>query len=136
VSYEEKSAWIMVFLAVTLYAAYVVVVLGRADDGTALVDVDYIRPVLTTIGASIVGSIVLHMFIGGTDRRTDQRDKEISRRGDVVGTGAMVAGALGAMVMAMAEWDHFWIANLLYLSFVVTAILTNVTRIVTYRAGF
>lgn len=133
-SYEEKSAWIMVILAVVAYTAYVIVVLGRAGDGTDLVDVAYVRPMLTTIGASIVASMVLHMFLG-TDRRKDQRDKEISRRGDFVGNGAMVAGALGALVMAMAEWDHFWIANVVYLSFVVTAILSNVTRLVTYRTG-
>ena len=38
--------------------------------------------------------------------------------------------------MAMAEWDYFWIANVIYLCFVLSAILGSIAKIVAYRQGF
>ena len=38
--------------------------------------------------------------------------------------------------MAMAEADHFWIANVIYLAFVLSAILGSIAKIVAYRRGF
>jgi hypothetical protein len=43
---------------------------------------------------------------------------------------------VAALLMAMAEWDHFWIANVIYLAFVLSAILGSVAKIVAYRRGF
>jgi hypothetical protein len=47
----------------------------------------------------------------------DQRDKEIYRFGEYVGQSFLVIGGVAALVVAMAEVDHFWIANALYLAF-------------------
>jgi hypothetical protein len=43
------------------------------------------------------------------------------------------AGA--ALVMAMIRWDYFWIANVIYLGFVLWAIAGSVVRLVAYRRG-
>lgn len=45
-------------------------------------------------------------------------------------------GGVAALLMAMAEWDHFWIANVIYLAFVLSAMLGSVAKIVAYRRGF
>ena len=36
----------------------------------------------------------------------------------------------------MAEVGHFWIANAVYLCFVLSAVLGSVAKIVAYRRGF
>jgi hypothetical protein len=40
------------------------------------------------------------------------------------------------MLMAMADWDRFWIANVIYLCFALSAILGGVTKVVVYRKNF
>jgi hypothetical protein len=37
--------------------------------------------------------------------------------------------------MAMARWDQFWIANVLYLGFVLSAVGGSVMKLVAYRRG-
>jgi hypothetical protein len=69
-------------------------------------------------------------------RVTDVRDKEIGRLGDHVGQAFGVIGSIAAMLMALAEWNHFWIANVIYLGFVLSAVLGSVTKVVVYRGSF
>jgi hypothetical protein len=38
-------------------------------------------------------------------------------------------------LMALAEWDHFWIANVIYLTFVLSAVVGSVAKIFAYRQG-
>jgi hypothetical protein len=38
--------------------------------------------------------------------------------------------------MAMVELDYFWIANVIYLAFHLSAILGAAAKIVAYRRGF
>lgn len=45
-------------------------------------------------------------------------------------------GGVVALLMAMAEVQHFWIANVIYLTFVLSAILGSVAKVVAYRRGF
>lgn len=139
VAFEEKRAWIMVFVTVGAYATYLAVVLGRAGDAP-LAQVSYASTLLWTIGAAILAAIVLHIVVSivtpeGANRK-DQRDREIGRFGEHVGQSLVVVGAVAALVMALAEWDHFWIANTIYLAFVLSAILDSGARIAAYRWGF
>jgi hypothetical protein len=48
----------------------------------------------------------------------------------------MAIGGVAAMPMAVAEVDYFWIANAVYLAFLLSAVLQSVTKIVGYRWGF
>jgi hypothetical protein len=138
-SFEEKSAWIMGVVAVGSYSAYLAIVLGLAG-GTPLTEVSYVAPLLWTVGASIAASIALHAVMGISSPRDagkkDQRDKEIYRFGEYIGQSFVVIGGVAALLMAMAELDHFWIANVIYLTFVLSAILGSVAKIVAYRRGF
>jgi cell division protein FtsW (lipid II flippase) len=138
-SFEEKSAWVMGLLAIGAYTAYIIIVFGMAAS-TPLVEVPYVAPLLWTIGASIVASIVLHIVLGILSPKDagkkDQRDKEIYRFGEYIGQSFVVIGGVAALAMAMAEMDHFWIANVIYLAFVLSAILGSVAKVVAYRKGF
>jgi hypothetical protein len=138
-SFEEKSAWIMGAVAVVSYGVYVAIILGRAG-AMDLAEVPYVAPLLWTVGASIAASIALHAVIGIFSPRDtgkkDQRDREIYRFGEYIGQSFVVVGGVAALLMAMAERDHFWIANVIYLTFVLSAILGSVAKIVAYRRGF
>ena len=138
-SFEEKGAWIMAVVSPTAYLAYLAVILGRAD-GTPLAEVSYVSTMLWSIGAAIVASILLVILVAiaspkDADKK-DQRDREINRFGEYIGQSFVVIGGVAALIMSMAELDHFWIANVIYLTFVLSAILGSVTKIVAYRRGF
>jgi hypothetical protein len=136
---EEKRAWIMLVVTVVAYAVYVAVVLRAAGDGR-LVDAPYVWAMIGTVSGAILVSTVLHIAVSlaatRDDTRLDQRDKEIGRFGDHVGNSLVVIGALAALVMAMVEWDHFWIANGVYLCFALSGVLGPMARIAAYRRGF
>lgn len=126
-------------LAVSTYVGYLVVILGRTGD-TPLVEVSYVATLLWALGISIAASIVLHMlmamFSPKDTRKKDQRDREINRFGEHIGQSFVVIGGVAALGMSMAELDYFWIANAVYLAFVLSAILGSTAKIVAYRRGF
>ena len=135
-THEEKRAWIRLVVAVLGYAAYLVLVLSRAD-GRPLPELPYAAALLWTVGAAIAGSIVAEIGIGVVNpkasRVKDVRDREIGRLGDFTGQSFVAIGAVAAMLMAMAGWDRFWIANVIYLCFTLSAVLGATTKVVAYR---
>ncbi|WP_442874279.1 hypothetical protein [Amycolatopsis sp. NBC_00438] len=137
VTHEEKRAWILGIAAIASYAVYLVVILGRAG-GRPLAEVPYVAVLLWAVGASIVVSIVAGILAAviSKDGGKDQRDREIGRFGEYVGHAFVVVGAVAALLLAMAEAPHFWIANAVYLCFTLSAILGSVARIFAYRRGF
>ncbi|MEO5807716.1 hypothetical protein [Devosia sp.] len=138
-SFEEKSAWAFLLATVIAYAVYLKLVLEQAG-GMPLTQVPYVWPLLWSIGGAIVLSILLHIVIATIDPRDggkkDQRDRDIYRLGEYTGQSFVVIGGIAAMAMAMAQWDYFWIANVIYLCFVLSAILGSITKIALYRFGF
>ena len=137
-AFEEKRAWAMAVIALAGYVVYVVIVLGRAE-GRPLTEVPYAGPLLWTIGLGIVAGIVAGIASGiasrGDGLQIDERDREIGRFGDHVGQSFVVIGGVSAMALAMVEASHFWIANVLYLSFVLSAVLGSLAKIAAYRRG-
>ena len=137
-TYEERTTWAQLLVAIVGTLAYIVIVLGKADGGP-LVDVAYQSTMLWVIGLSIVASILLSITFsivsGERSFRSDQRDKEISAFGTRMGQAWIVIGALAAMLMAMAEWDWFWIANSIYFGFIIGALFEGVAKVVAYRRG-
>ena len=138
-THNEKRAWIMLVVTVVAYATYVVTVVSRAN-GRLLPEVPYAATLLWTIGAAIVASIVAEIAIGivnpRASRGTDVRDRQIGRLGDYIGQSLFIIGAVAAMLMAMAGWDRFWIANVIYLGGVLSAVLGSIAKIVMYRRSF
>jgi hypothetical protein len=136
-THQEKRAWIMLVVSVAAYATYAALILSRAGDHP-LPQVSYAAVLLWTIGASILASIVLEIVVGGppASRLKDERDRRIGQLGDTTGQSFVIIGAVAAMLMAMAGWDRFWIANVIYLCFTLSAILGSVAKIVVYRKSF
>ena len=138
-SFEEQWAWIFGAIAVGVYGAYAVVVLNRRD-GVPLTEVAYETTLLWAIGAAIALGIVLRIVLAvvsgeGADQR-DQRDREIERVSDHIGQSFLVVGGVGVLGLALAEADHFWIANAMYLAFVLSAVVSSAAKVVAYRRGF
>ena len=75
---------------------------------------------------------------GESSRRSHGPPGETSldHAGDYTGQSFVIIGATAAMLMAMAGWDRFWIANVIYLCFILSAILGSVTKIIAYRTSF
>jgi hypothetical protein len=101
--------------------------------------VPYVAVLLWATGASIVASIVGRTLVETArpteSRRTDVRDREIYRFGEYASRWFIVAGAGAALFMAMARWDYFWIANVIYLGFVLWAVVGSAVKLVAYRRG-
>jgi hypothetical protein len=137
-SYEEKGTWVYLVTSAGAYAVYLVVIIGRMLS-TPVGHVPYVAVLLWATGASIVASIVGRTLVETArpteSRRTDVRDREIYRFGEYASRWFIVAGAGAALFMAMARWDYFWIANVIYLGFVLWAVVGSAVKLVAYRRG-
>lgn len=136
-SYDEKRAWIYAALAAVLPAGYFAVVLGRLST-TPAEDVAYIRPLLIAIGAAIVLNIVLSIVAGVASHggTSDERDRTIDRHGEYRAGLVLGAAMVVPFALTLARVDHFWIAQTMYLAFVLSALTGAVLKILVYRRGF
>ena len=148
--FEEKITWVGLVVAVVVPVAYFAIMLGRLGDVSAA-DISYQWPLLIAIGASIVLTIVGSILAGigagisaelkgrrasdDIDRK-DERDVRISRRGDLIGFSVSSVGMVGVLALTMLEYDYFWIASALYLSFVVGTFVGSAVKIASYHRGF
>ena len=140
--YQERNTWATLIATVIMVPIYIVIVLIQADGGP-LTEVEWVPILLWTMGASIVGAIVISIlwgiFAGMGDPAgvgvSDQRDRDISRLGNRLGYGVLVAFALVALVLSMVEADWFWIGNALFFGFALATLVGDIARVVAYRRG-
>lgn len=148
--FEEKMTWVSGAVAVVVPVVYFVIMLGRLQE-TPAADIAYQVPLVVAIVASavlsIVGAIVMAIGTGisaeirgrkASDEidRKDERDKSIARRGDLIGFYVSSVGIVGALILTMTQADYFWIANTIYLAFVVGTAVGSVVKLVAYHRGF
>ena len=137
-SYEEKGVWVYLVSSAGAYLVYLVIIIGRLQD-TPVAEVPYAWVLLWTTVASVVASTVGRTLVEtaspSESRRRDVRDKEIYRFGEYAGRWFIVGGAAAAFFMAVAKWDYFWIANVIYLGFVLWAVAGSAARLAAYRRG-
>ena len=138
-SFEEKSTWVYAVIVVAVAVIYFAIVLGQLPQ-TAAGDIAFQVPLLATIGVSIGLTIAAHILIAiaapDDAGKRDQRDKDINRYGEYVGGLVLGVAAVVPLILALAEVDHFWIANTIYLAFILSATAGSVVKIVAYRRGF
>ena len=149
-SFEEKSTWVATVVSVLVAGFYSSFILGQLRS-VPVAEIEYQWPLIASIGAmiaiTIVGTIVMSIGtaisaeISGSGSvkeidRTDERDTHINRRGELVGYYISSTCGLGVLALAMLRFDQFWIANALYLSFVVGGFVSSVVKLVAYRRGF
>jgi len=148
--FEEKITWVNAVVAVVVPVVYFAIMLGRLGDVSAA-DISFQWPLLSAIGASVVLTIVGSILAGiGTGisaelrgrsasddiDRKDERDKTISRHGDLIGYYVASVGMVGVLALTMLEYEYFWIASALYLSFVVGTLVGSAVKIASYHRGF
>jgi hypothetical protein len=137
-SHEEKRTWVYLVSSAISYVVYLAIVSARAAH-SPVAQVPYVQVLLWTTGASIMASIVGNVAVEAArpsgSRQRDVRDREIARFGEYVTRWFVFAGAAAALCMAMARWDYFWIANVIYLGFTLWAISASVVRLIAYRRG-
>ena len=136
---EERRSWTYLAVAVVSYGAYLSAVFSKAASAP-LVDVDYVPAMLWSIGIAIVFGILLNIAIGiftpRGEQTKDARDRDIERLGEHVGQAFLVIGGVAALLLAIIEADYFYIANVLYLCFVLSAVVGSVAKVIVYRRGF
>lgn len=137
-SYEEKGTWAYLVASAGSYLVYLAIIAGRVAH-TPVAHVSYVAVLLWTTLASAIASAVVRTALEtaspSESRKRDVRDKEIYRFGEYASRWFIVAGAGAALLMAMARWDYFWIANVIYLGFVLWAVAGSVVKLVAYRRG-
>ena len=146
-SNEEKGQWVYLVVFAVTYGAYLVIILGQLGQ-TAPADIDYIPVMLGAIGIGIVLAIVGRIMVGiaggiaaemaGQDdgQDADVRDRDIGRFGEYVAGTVLGVGMIVPFVLTLAASDYFWIANAMYLAFVLSAVVGAAVKVVTYRRGF
>jgi hypothetical protein len=148
--FEEKMTWVSGLVALVVPIAYFAVMLGRLQE-TSATEIAYQAPLIVAIVVSVVLNIIgaIAMAVGtgisaelsgrkaedDIDRK-DERDKSISRRGDLIGFYVSSVGLVGALALTMLEWEYFWIASAIYLSFAVGSVVSSVVKVVSYHRGF
>lgn len=148
--FEEKMTWVSLVVAIAVPIWYFATMIGRLQT-TPAADIAFQTPLIVAIVASVVLSIVgaIVMSIGTSvaavakgrkpeddiDRK-DERDKTISRHGDLVGYYVSSVGMVGVLVLTILEADYSWIAGALYLSFAVAMVVSSVVKLVAYHRGF
>ena len=102
--------------------------------GTSIV-LTIVGSILAGIGTGISAELRGRSASAEIDRK-DERDKQTSRRGDLIGFYVSSVGMVGVLALTMLEYEYFWIASALYLSFVVGTLVGSVVKIVSYHRGF
>lgn len=140
-TYSERNTWAQLASTVVVLAVYIPIVVGLASSG-APTGWTWLAPMLVVIGLgillSIIGSIVWNIAAGirrGIDTATDERDRHISHIADRVGQAFLVIAALIAIVLCAMQVAPFWIAQVLFAGFAVSALVGGVTSVILYRAG-
>ena len=136
-SFEEKGNWVYLVVSFVTYMAYLGIILGRAED-IPLAEVPYVS-MLWTIGVAIVlsiaGNIAIAISKPSEADKSDVRDKDINRFGEYVGGIVLAVGMLVPFGLALADSESFWIANAMFLAFVLSAFTSSVVKVVAYRRG-
>ncbi len=138
-SFEEKVAWAYPVVLLITAAIYSTHVFGQLP-GVPVTEIAYVRPMIMalviTVVAMIIAAILAAISAPSEADKKDERDININRHGDAVGGNVLGVAALLPLGLTMAEFEHFWIANALYLAFVASGVVASTVKIVAYRRGF
>jgi hypothetical protein len=137
-SYEERGVWAQLLSFAGGYLAYLAIVVPRLFH-TPAAHVSYLPPLLVTTLASVFVAMVVRSAVElarpSDSGKPDVRDRDIKRFGEHASRWCVVGGAAAGLIGANAHWDYFWIANVIWLGFVLWAVVDSVLRLIAYRRG-
>ena len=137
-SSEEKGLWVYLVANVLTFSAYVAIVLGQVGN-RPLTDIDFVPTMLWAIGIaialSIVGRILVEIATPSDTHTADVRDRDIGRFGEFFGGSVLAVAMVVPFVLTLARFDHFWIANAIYVAFALSSFAGTTVKLVAYRRG-
>jgi hypothetical protein len=159
-TFEERRTWIEAVVTVLVPGWYFLSVLPETSR-TPVAEIDYqwllgvsvVVLVATIIGGVIatnIAALVANEVAGARGDathletsaaaaaldRSDERDAAIGRIGAQAGGALLGLAVLVPLGLAMAEREHFWIANSLYAGLVLSSLASAAVKLVAYRRGF
>jgi hypothetical protein len=147
-SSEERGQWVYLVAIAVTYGAYVVITLRQLGQA-APADIDYAPTILWAIGIGVALAIVGRILVeiigrisaeaagdgDGAGPVEDVRDRDIGRFGEYVAGTVLGVGMIVPFVLTLVQSDYFWIANAMYLAFVLAAVVGAIVKLVAYRRG-
>jgi len=137
-SYEEKGVWAHLLSFACGYVAYLAIVVPRLFH-TPAAHVSYLPPLVVTTLASVFIAMVVRSVLEvarpSDSGKADVRDRDIKRFGEHGSRWCLIGGATAGIIGANAHWAYFWIANVIWLGFMLWAVVDSALRLVAYRRG-
>jgi uncharacterized membrane protein len=87
------------------------------------------------IALNILGAVAIAASKPSEADKTDERDKQINRLGEYVGGVVLGVWMILPLGLAMAESEHFWIANAIFAGLVLMSLVSSTIKIVGYHRG-
>jgi len=138
-AFMEKSNWVVLIVAVPTLLVYVAMVAPQLL-AKSVAEVSWVQPmILAIVGftvANVLGNVVAAASNPREADKEDQRDREISHYGERIGNWLVIVGSIAALVLAMADADHFWIANAIFLGGMAATVVSSAAKIGAYRGSF
>jgi uncharacterized ion transporter superfamily protein YfcC len=138
-SRDEAENWIFALVSLVSTITYLAILIPRSI-GTAVTDVAFVAPLAWTaaIGAAVGfgAAAVLRAAWPKQGRVRDERDKEIVLIGQYVGSGMVTIGAMAALVLSCLEVDRYWVANSLFVGFLLGGLFTALTKVGAYHGEY
>ena len=138
-AFLEKSNWVVLIVGIPTLLAYAALVVPQVLS-EPIAEVSWVEPMIIAIVGFVVANILSNVVVAALNPKDadqeDQRDREIDRFGERIGDWLIAAGAVVALILAMAEADQFWIGNAIFLAGMAGALLSSATKIAAYHGPF
>jgi Na+(H+)/acetate symporter ActP len=135
-TFQEKSNWVVLVVALPTLLIYAALIVPQLMS-KPLAEVSWVQPLILAIVGFVVANVLGNVVAAVSNPReadvSDERDQAIDRFGERIGNWLIVAGAITALVLAMAVAHQFWIANAIFLGFLAAAIVSGFAKIAAYR---
>lgn len=149
-AFREQGAWVTLLAMIAVYGWYFLDLMG-AVNSQPVAEIDYQTRLYIMVGVLvaliIAGQVGIGIYAANSVEKgleliddiaseADERDKEISTRGDALGGYVVAIGAVAAMFEVMAGWQGFWVAHTLLAGLVLSEMAKSVWMLIAYRRGF
>lgn len=137
-SFQEKSTLAVLIAFLAIFGWYFTTLIEEVSRGD-VAELEYQGALVVMVVLFVVLVVIAHVAIavadpGGADV-SDERDRLIDRTGEYLGGFALGTGSLVALVLAMLEVPHFYIAHAILASLVLSEVVAGVSKLVMYRRG-